>query len=252
MTFHDGYAKVAHLYDVFGAKENIDFFLSYAAEGGDILDVGAGTGRIAVPMAARGARVWCVEPSQAMLREFRRKLLDLEPDVSGRITLIEGRATTFDAGRTFPTALMSGSFDHFLSREERQQGLSNIAAHLEPGGRLVFDVGLGYMNAGPLKLAGEKVVGDTTYRRFVGRKVIPGRRLEYMLVFEIVKAGRVTERIEQKSLAGIVDRRELHRVIEAANLRVARELGGYGAALYRDGDAILVIEAVKAPAGMPA
>jgi len=244
MGSYNGYAKVARLYDIFDTKENIDFFLDYATEDGDILDVGAGTGRIAVPMAERGARVWCVEPSPAMLSEFKRKLRRLAPTVSTRITLIESDAAAFKAGHTFPTAFMSGSFDHFLSDKERLEGLRNIAGHLEPGGRLVFDVGLGYMNESPLKPAGEKAVGNTTYRRFVGRKVIPGARLEYLLVFEIVEGGEIREQIEQKSFAGIVDRALVHRVLEEAGLRVVREFGGYGPAPYRGGDALLVVEAV--------
>lgn len=40
-----GYEKSAHLYDLFDRKENVDFFLRYANEAGEILDVGAGTGR---------------------------------------------------------------------------------------------------------------------------------------------------------------------------------------------------------------
>ena len=244
MEFHDGYARVAHLYDIFDTKESIDFFLGYAQEGGDMLDVGAGTGRIAVPMAERGAQVWCVEPSQPMLAEFRRKLGRLDPAITRRITLIKGDAAGFEAGRTFSTAFMSGSFDHFLNHEERLQGLSNIARHLEPGGRLVFDVGLGYMDESPLKPAGEKTLSKTTYRRFVGRKVIPGRKLEYLLVFEMIEAGEVRERIEQQSFAGIVDRAEVHRVLDAAGLRVAKEFGGYESTPYQEGDGILVIEAV--------
>jgi hypothetical protein len=140
---------------------------------------------------------------------------------------------------------MSGSFDHFLSDDQRVRGLSNIAGHLKPGGRLVFDIGLGYMEESPLKPAGEKTAGGLTYRRFVGRKVIAGRRLEYLLVFEIVKAGKAIERIEQTSFAGIVDRPQVHGLIKKAGLTVAREFGGYDFSPYEDGDDILIIEAVK-------
>jgi SAM-dependent methyltransferase len=249
MDFHDGYAKVAHLYDIFDTKENIDFFLGYAAEGRDVLDIGAGTGRIAIPMAEHGARVWCVEPSPAMLREFRRKLGRLDPDVSRRLTLIEGDAAGFKAGRTFPSALMSGSFDHFLSDEERLQGLSNAARHLEFGGRLVFDVGLGYMKDSPLKPAGEMTVGNATYRRSVGRKVVAGSKLEYLLVFETLERGEVRERIEQRSFAGIVDRAAVHRFLEATGFTISSEFGGYDFSPYREGEDTLVVEAVRRAPG---
>jgi SAM-dependent methyltransferase len=246
MVFHDGYEKVAHLYDIFDVKENVDFFVGYATEAGEILDIGAGTGRIAIPIAEQGARVWCVEPSRAMLSQFREKLAK-NPEISDRITLIEKDAVGFRVRQRFPAAVMSGSFDHLLTEEERREALANIGGHLDMKGRLVFDIGLGYMDDSPLKPAGEKIVGATTYRRFVGRKVAPGPKIAYSLVFEIVEGGTVKERIEQTSFAGIVDRPTVHRLLKEAGFRIAREFGGYGSVPYCEGDDILVIEAFRQP-----
>lgn len=44
MIYDSGYEKCAHLYDLFDKKENIEFFLHYDLEAGEILDIGAGTG----------------------------------------------------------------------------------------------------------------------------------------------------------------------------------------------------------------
>jgi len=68
------YGKSAHLYDLFDRKENVEFFYRYGARAGEVLDVGAGTGRIAIPLAERGVKLCCVEPSPAMRREFAKKL----------------------------------------------------------------------------------------------------------------------------------------------------------------------------------
>jgi SAM-dependent methyltransferase len=244
MVSQNGYSKVAHLYDMFDAKENIGFFLGYAGQAAEILDIGAGTGRIAIPIAESGARVWCVEPSTAMLGQLRLKLME-RPEVSGNITIVEADACGFKIDKHFTVALMSGSFDHLLDNGERSRALSNIADHLEVGGRLVFDVGLGYMDESPLTPAGEKAVGARTYRRFVGRKVVPDGCIDYTLVFEIVEEGKLVERIEQKSTAGIIDRPGLHRLLDEACFRVAGEYGGYDRTPYSEGDEILVVEAVK-------
>ena len=52
--YMSGYEKSAHLYDLFDQKENVAFFGRYATPGEEILDVGAGTGRITIPLAERG------------------------------------------------------------------------------------------------------------------------------------------------------------------------------------------------------
>lgn len=114
---------------------------------------GRGTGRIAIPLARRGADVCCVEPSPAMRAEFRRKLAG-EPGLQARITLIPEEASSFDARRTFPAAFLSGSFDHLLDDEERLAALRNINRPLVVGGVLVFDLFLGLMEDAPLAPAG--------------------------------------------------------------------------------------------------
>jgi len=47
------YEKAAHFYDLFDAKENIEFFFHYASEAGEILDIGAGSGGIHLPPHSR-------------------------------------------------------------------------------------------------------------------------------------------------------------------------------------------------------
>ncbi len=146
-----GYEKAAHLYDLFDDKENVEFFHHYAAAAaaaGEILDIGAGTGRIALPLAERGVRVYCVEPSPAMRRVFEEKLFQ-RPHLCNSVTLKAGDARSFDLGRTFPAAFLSGAFDHFLDDEERLASLRNIGRHLVAGGKLVFDVFLGLMRDSP-------------------------------------------------------------------------------------------------------
>jgi 2-polyprenyl-3-methyl-5-hydroxy-6-metoxy-1,4-benzoquinol methylase len=74
MPYHGGYEKCAHLYDLFDEKENVQSFLHYAPEAGEILDIGAGTGRIAIPIAENGIKIYRVEPSPAMVKEFKKRI----------------------------------------------------------------------------------------------------------------------------------------------------------------------------------
>lgn len=239
-----GYEKAAHLYDLFDTKENIEFFLHYASEAGQILDIGAGTGRIAIPLAEKGLKVFCVEPSSAMRHQFEKKLSKL-PDLSRDIELIAGDAISFELKRTFPAAFLSGTFDHFLDDDERLSSLKNIGKHLKTNGKLIFDVFLGLMRDSPLSPAGEITRGDTEYRRFVGNRLLPDERMETTLVFETYQSGKLKEPIEERSLVGIIQRERLHDLLKETGFEVIREFGNYDFSSFKQGDSLLIIEAIK-------
>ena len=239
-----GYEKSAHLYDLFDRKANIEFFAHYASRAKEVLDVGAGTGRIALPLARRGVEVVCVEPSPAMRREFEAKLAR-QPDLSTRVHLVAGRADSFALGRTFPLAFLSGCFDHFLDDKERISSLTNIARHLHASGTLIFDVFLGLMGYSPLSPAGTVKVGTREYRRLVGGKVLPGNKKETYLVFEAYENGMLIEKIEEHSPVGITSRQGVHRVLAETGFAVKVEWGGYDFTPYQEGDSLLVIEGVR-------
>ena len=238
------YGKTAHLYDLFDRKENIEFFYHYASQAGEVLDIGAGTGRIAIPLAERGVSVCCVEPSPAMRREFEKKLAR-RPKLANAIQLVAGDARSFAVDRPFPTAFLSGTFDHFLDDEERVASLVNIGRHLESGGTLIFDVFLGLMQDTPLSPAGQVEVGGREIRRFVGGKVLGGGKKQVELVFKVVQDGEMVERIEERGVVGITSRVGVRRVLADAGFDVKREWGGYDFTPYREGDPLLIVEALQ-------
>jgi SAM-dependent methyltransferase len=238
------YGKTAHLYDLFDQKENIEFFHYYASQAGEVLDIGAGTGRIAIPLAERGVKVWCIEPSPAMRRELDKKLAQ-RPELADNIRLIAGDARSFQVGRTFPAAFLSGSFDHFLDDEERLASLTNVGRHLVADGVLVFDVFLGLMTDALLSPAGQAELEGREIRRFVGGRVLPGKKKEVVLVFEVYENGEMVERIEERGLVGIMDREGVHRILSDAGFDVKREWGDYGFTSYEEGTSLLIVEALK-------
>jgi SAM-dependent methyltransferase len=241
---NSGYEKAAHLYDLFDQKENIEFFFHFASQAGEILDIGAGTGRIAIPLAERGVTVCCVEPSPAMRREFEKKLAR-RSDLSANIGLVTGDAESFEVGRKFPAAFLSGTFDHFLDDKERLSSLLNIRRHLISGGILVFDMFLGLMENSPLSPAGRVKVGNREYRRFVGGRLLPGDKKETVLIFKVYHNDELTERIEERSLVGIANRKDIHQVLTKAGFRVKREWSDYDFTPYQEGEPLLIIEAAR-------
>ncbi len=136
------YEPIADLFDRWSRSvvEDIPFYVEEAeAAGGPVVELGVGTGRIAIPIARAGVRVIGVDDSPQMLarclEEAERagvaELLDLRvgdlrrPPVTERVPLV---LCPFRA------------YLHLLTDDERGGAFAAAAQLLEPGGRLVFDV----------------------------------------------------------------------------------------------------------------
>ena len=108
-----------------------DLAASASATGGgaEILDLGAGTGRVAMHLAARGHRVWALDKDPDLIGALTERAERLEG-----LTPLLGDACSFDLGRRFALVLAPMQLAHLLTPAERAAMLASIAAHLEPGG----------------------------------------------------------------------------------------------------------------------
>jgi len=142
------YAEWAKWYDLFYSigdgetNEEAEFYLQQTvAADGPVLEIGVGTGRIAIPAAAAGAEVFGVDASPEMLAVAENKAAAQSP-LSGSLTLARADMRTLDLGRkdfalvTIParTLLLATLY------EEQLDTLCCAARHLRPGGRLIFNV----------------------------------------------------------------------------------------------------------------
>ena len=136
------YDAIAALYDPWSASvtEDVDFYVAEARKaGGPVVELGVGTGRIAVPTAAAGVPVIGVDSSAGMLEICRRRAE--EAGVEGLLDLRLGdlkRPPVTEQVRLVTAPFRS--FLHLRSDDERLQALGAAYDLLEPGGRLVFDV----------------------------------------------------------------------------------------------------------------
>ncbi len=240
-----GYEKWAHLYELFDTGGQIGFYLKYAREAGEILDVGAGTGRIAVALAEKGVKVRCIEPSPAMLWEFSRRLAS-RPDLLRLVSFHRGDAATFDLKRTFPATCLSGVFDHFLDDDERSAALLNIARHIDRGGILLLDVFFGYPDLSP-DLTPKATVTEEgiEHRLFHAVRPVGEDRVEFTLVIESYESENLVDRIEEKMYAGLITREHLHDLLGHAGFIVRNEFSDTKFTPYKDGDHHLFVGAVK-------
>jgi SAM-dependent methyltransferase len=112
-------------------------FLAELAGDGAALELGIGTGRIALPLAARGVRVHGIDLSEAMVARLRAK-----PGAEAIGVTIGDFATTTVDGRFSLAYLVFNTINNLTTQDEQVACFRNVAAHLEPGGCFVIEVGL--------------------------------------------------------------------------------------------------------------
>ena len=139
---------LAGLYDLDLADDpgDLDLYLALAARtGGPILELGVGTGRLAVPLAAHGDEVTGVDLDPAMLDRARAAARAAGPATARRLRLVEGDARTIrldDAGRYRLAAIPLNSIFLMGGRADQAAAVATLAAHLAPGGVAVIDAWL--------------------------------------------------------------------------------------------------------------
>jgi SAM-dependent methyltransferase len=112
----------------------VDFLAALAGDGA-ALELGIGTGRIALPLSERGVRVHGIDLSEAMLARLRTKR------GAERIDLTLGDFATTRVDGTFRLAyLVFNTIENLTTQEEQVACFENVAGHLEPGGCFVIEV----------------------------------------------------------------------------------------------------------------
>ena len=107
----------------------------YAKPSARVVDFGAGTGRLAVPLSQLGYQVTAVEPSQAMLEQLRLK------DTNNHIEAVCEALEAYDGHERFDLALCVFTvIAYLLDDETLERALQSAFLSIKPGGALLLDV----------------------------------------------------------------------------------------------------------------
>jgi SAM-dependent methyltransferase len=127
-------ANVSEMSDPDLVASTVDFLVDHA-RGGAALELGIGTGRIALPLHRRGVLVHGIELSEAMVAELRAKA------GGGDIGVTIGDFAHVTVPETFRLAyLVFNTIMNLTSQDEQVACFCNVADHLQPGGRFVIEV----------------------------------------------------------------------------------------------------------------
>jgi len=129
--------EIAERYDSSTADKPVEPVVDFLEPlaGGGALELAIGTGRVAVPLAERGVRVVGVDLSPDMVAQLRRK--------TDAIPVAIGDMTTMRVEGTFSLVfLVFNSINNVTTQAGQVDVFATAAAHLEPGGCFVVEVGV--------------------------------------------------------------------------------------------------------------
>jgi SAM-dependent methyltransferase len=134
------YDAFAPVYDALASTmtEDVDFYVSLAAEAeGPVVELAVGTGRVAVPVAARtGRRVIGIDVSPAMLEVAGRRAVDAGVELDLRL----GDMRSFELNESSDLVICPfRSLLHLHGADERLEVFRRVAAVLRPGGRFAWN-----------------------------------------------------------------------------------------------------------------
>jgi SAM-dependent methyltransferase len=151
-ALYDGF--IADYYDespiVRGRVRDVAFYRDAVLErGGPVLELGCGTGRVALALAEAGHRVTGFDISERMLERCNQKRAEMRTEARERVRLVQGDMTKFDLGEKFRLVIIPfRPMQHLLEVEDQVSCLESVREHLwadgrgtgERRGRLILDV----------------------------------------------------------------------------------------------------------------
>jgi SAM-dependent methyltransferase len=239
------YDSLADLYDLEYAHDyDLPFWLALAErEGGPVIEWGAGTGRITIPMAEAGHDITGVEVSEEMVERGRTK--------SKRVEWVRDDMRSARLGRRYGLAVCAfNSFLCLLSIDDALAFVRNAKEHLKPGGLLGIEVSA----FSPEELVdppgGPELRHDFTRElpqgrldRFsVSRYDAASQLLKMRLFYELYGASRELESRQAHELTiTVVSRRELELMLRLAGFEVEAVYGGFEGEPFAAGSEHLIL-----------
>jgi SAM-dependent methyltransferase len=257
---YEDQAFVAELYDHipgYAGRPDQDFYLDYArAAEGKILELGCGTGRLLVPLAAAGYEIVGLDLSEYMLAQCREKLRRQPGEVRERARIVHGDMTRFDLGQTFGLVTVPfRAFQHLISVGEQMACLECVNRHLAVGGELILDlfqVSLPYLtDPGSADeredFSGARLSGGRMLRRT--HRLAAQHRAEQVndveMIYYLTHPDGHTERLVQAFPFRYFFRYEVEHLLARCGFRVAELFGSFDRAPLRDNSPEMIFVAEK-------
>jgi SAM-dependent methyltransferase len=224
------YDLLADLYNLEYAHDyDVPFWLSLAdREGGPVIEWGAGTGRVSVPMVGRGSRVTAVELSEEMIERGRSK--------NGNVEWVSGDMCRVKLDKVYELAVCAfNSFLCLLDLEDALDFLANAREHLVPGGLLGIEVSvfspeeLAEPSVSQLRHDFTRKLPDGKLDRFSASRYDPATQIMDMRLFYDLYdlSGSLKNRRAHELKIRLTTRDELELMLRMSGFSVESVYGGF-------------------------
>lgn len=236
MPVDDAFARhdMAVLYDAFNNHgRDKDFYLGLAPAPCRVLDIGCGTGSIALALADLGHAVTGIDPAPGMLAVARTK------DTANRVRWVQGDALDvgLSLGEEFDLVILTGHvFQVFIDDAETRAMLEFVRRHLAPAGRLVFESRNPLMRAFEHWTEGETrevrvVRGIGPVEVFYQVKSVEAEHVTFDAVFTMLDTGE--QRVSESRLR-FADQETIARLLTEAGFAATDWLGNFDDSPYAE------------------
>ncbi len=144
MAVGDVYEEYSEFYDLYVGDRSVDlpFYLEHARSAQTpVIEIGAGSGRLTLPLARAGVRMVAVDVSPSMLAILKSRLAEESSDVRRRVEVVEADASELNLGiRSDLIMVPYYTFNYFLTPQVQGRALRRFSDHLSPRGCLLVDL----------------------------------------------------------------------------------------------------------------
>lgn len=228
----------AAYYDHFAGKAGISFFRSWLedtayGEKPVVLELGTGTGRLAIELAPGSAAYCGVDWSPDMLKLAQLKSKRIfKAAAEERLQLIEQDVLLFDSASRFTHALCpDGLLQHFTRMDQHLQLLDNIRNHLVDGGMLAADIiippgGGDWATSQHKRVTPDKLV----IKQVEGHTSISKQLFRYTVSFEAFLDGLAESKYRIEREYALITPKEAALLLKAAGFQLIAVMENYGLA----------------------
>lgn len=137
------YENTARFYDGGNHRnfnEDIRFYKKFIKSGMKVLDIGCGTGRVALALLQEDIQIVGIDLSGSMLEIFKEKLSALHNDAKNKVKIIQADMTHFDLKEKFDLILFPFRvFQALTTNQQRDKCLENVKNHLGNDGKIIIN-----------------------------------------------------------------------------------------------------------------